>query len=452
MNRREFLSLSAFIALAAACNDLNDNKKSEDTSETILVIGAGMAGLGAARQLQDTGYTVTILEGRNRIGGRVWTSRIWEDVPVDLGASWIHGVNCNPLTKLAKEADVKRIKTNYNNYILYKTNGEVANAKFRSRLQRLFDQIKKTVEIKAEDGMTLRESIEATNIWAELSAQERKQVMHIINVTVEHELAGSINEISAVNHDDSEEFGGKDVIFPDGYARIADYLSRDLDIQLEQIVKTVTYDDKGITVQTNQRLFKADRVIVTLPIGVLKNGTVKFKPPLPAEKQEAIATIGAGLLDKLFLRFPRIFWNEKVEILNWISDEHGRWNEWLNISFYTGKPILLGFNAADYAHQMDSWSDTEIVADAMSVLRIIYGDNIPNPESWQLSRWALDPFAFCSYSFNAVGASANTRNTLAEAVRDRLFFAGEATSADYPATVHGAYLSGIEAASTIMNR
>ena len=82
-----------------------------------------------------------------------------------------------------------------------------------------------------------------------------------------------------VNFDDSEVFGGKDVLFPDGYARITEYLSRDLDIQLEQIVETVTYGDDGVTIKTNQDLFTADRVIVTLPIGVLKNGTVKFNPP-----------------------------------------------------------------------------------------------------------------------------------------------------------------------------
>ncbi|NEO49410.1 MAG: NAD(P)-binding protein [Moorea sp. SIO4A3] len=450
MKRREFLSLSAFIAVAAACNDLTDNDKFKDTSDTVLVIGAGMAGLGAARQLRDKGYSVKVLEGRDRIGGRIWTSRFWPDTPVDLGASWIHGVKGNPLTKLANQAGVTRIETNYDNYILYKTNGELANAKFRSRMQRLFDQLVKAVSRQAEDGMTLRESIEATPIWAELSARERQQMMHIINVTVEHEFAGSIGEMSAVNFDDSEVFGGEDVLFPDGYARITEYLSRDLDIQLEQIVEAVTYGDDGVTIKTNQDLFTADRVIVTLPIGVLKNGTVKFNPPLPAEKQRAILTIGAGLLDKLFLRFPKIFWNEKVEILDWISEKHGRWNEWLKIAFYTGKPILLGFNAADYARQIESWSDREIVADAMRVLRTIYGNDIPNPESWQLSRWRLDPFAFCSYSFNGIGASADTRNTLGKAVGNRLFFAGEATSEDYPGTVHGAYLSGVNAASTIM--
>ena len=116
------------------------------------------------------------------------------------------------------------------------------------------------------------------------------------------------------------------------------------------------YDDEGVEVQTNRAIFVADRVIVTLPIGVLQAGAVHFDPPLPGEKQEAIATIGAGLLDKLFLHFPTIFWDRDVEVLDWVSDEYGRWGEWINIAAYTGKPVLLGFNAAGYPRKVDSWA------------------------------------------------------------------------------------------------
>ena len=116
---------------------------------------------------------------------------------------------------------------------------------------------------------------------------------------------------------------------------------------------------------------------------------------------------------------------------------------------YTRQPVLLGFNAADYAKKTMSWSDDDIVADAMSVLRVIYGSSIPQPEGWQLSRWYSDPFARGSYSYNKLDGSRESRIALAESVAARLFFAGEATSADYPATVHGAYQSGLDAAHLI---
>ncbi|MBV7339781.1 FAD-dependent oxidoreductase [Chloroflexi bacterium TSY] len=417
----------------------------------MLVIGAGMSGLAAARRLHDADYSVTVLEARDRIGGRVWTSRLWDDAPVDLGASWIHGTRGNPLTALADEADVARVKTDYDNAILYDTDGEEMSDTFWAEIERLWNTLFAAAEDEAEDEMTIREAIEATDLWQQLSAIEQQQVLHMFNTIIEHEYAGSIDELSAVNYDDAEAFGGPDVVFLDGYGRLAEYLARDLTIEFEQVVDQIQYGTEGVTVQTNRGTFEADRVIVTLPIGVLQSGNVQFEPALPAEKQNAIATMGAGLLSKLFLRFPTVFWDEEVEFLNRISTEYGRWNQWLNVAFYTGQPILMGFNAADYAWQIAEWTDAEVVEDAMNVLRIIYGKDIPDPEGWQISHWATDPFALCSYSFNAVDASIETRRILAESVGDRLFFAGEATSEEYPSTVHGAYLSGVRAALSIAN-
>ena len=452
MKRRDFVKLSALVLFTTACQRLISNGGSGNRDETIIVIGAGMAGLGAARKLHDAGYTVKVLEGRGRIGGRVWTSRVWDKIPVDLGASWIHGTRNNPLTEMAKEAGIGTVPTDYNNDFLYDTDGTPASDALIAEMERLVGQVQDEAESEAEEGMSLLGSLNAAPSWEVLSDRQRQLVLHTMNTTIEHEFAGGLNKIDALNPDDADEFYGNDFIFPDGYSRLVEYIARDLDIQLEQVVEQVSYENDGVVVKTNKGQFSADRAVVTLPIGVLKNDSVKFAPPLSSEKQKAIQTMGAGVLDKLFLRFPFVFWDQEAEILNWISAEHGRWNEWLNISYYKSQPVLLGFNAADYARKIDSWSDEEIVADAMRVLRTIYGTDIPEPDGWQLSRWARDPFALCAYSFNAVGASTKTRHTLAESVTDKLYFAGEATSSRYPATVHGAYLSGLDLASEIMDQ
>jgi monoamine oxidase len=112
--------------------------------------------------------------------------------------------------------------------------------------------------------------------------------------------------------------------------------------------------------------------VVTVPLGVLQRGTITFEPALPARTQQAIARLGMGLLDKLWLRFPRVFWDRDVDLFGYVSTEHGRWNEWYDLSHHTAEPILIGFNAADYARLLEPQSDAEIVADAMSVLRTIY--------------------------------------------------------------------------------
>lgn len=448
MQRREFLKLSALVALTTACQLTTVTP--HNAPETILIIGAGIAGLGAARQLHDAGHNVTVIEARSRVGGRIWTSRVWENAPVDLGASWIHGQVGNPMTSLAEQAGLKRFETDYENAILYDSSGDVVSDAAWDRLEAHYAALMADAALIATDAMTLHEAMTQTAQWKTATPLAQQQLLHMVNTTIEHEFAGSIHEISASNIDDSAAYGGSDVMFPEGYGQICDALAQDLDIQLDHVVERIIDTETGVRVQTKEAIFEADRAIITLPVGVLKNRNVTFEPPLPTAKQAAIATMGVGVLDKLYLQFPTIFWDETVEIIDVISAEHGRWNEWLNLAAYTGEPILLGFNAADYAHTLATWRDEAVVADALDVLRTLYGAAIPDPVRWQRTNWLHDPFARGSYSFNGIGASRRTRRVLAEPVNERLYFAGEATSADYSATVHGAYLSGRAAATAIL--
>jgi monoamine oxidase len=156
-----------------------------------------------------------------------------------------------------------------------------------------------------------------------------------------------------------------------------------------------------------------------------------------------------GLLNKTYLRFPEVFWDKEHDLLGHIAERKGEWAEWLNIYKYTGQPILLGFNAGRYGRQIEKLSDREIVAAAMKTLRSLYGAKIPDPEAWLITRWAGDPLAGGSYSYLPPGATEGDRAALAQPVGGRLFFAGEATSVEYPATVHGALLSGRRAAKEI---
>lgn len=113
------------------------------------------------------------------------------------------------------------------------------------------------------------------------------------------------------------------------------------------------------------------------------------------------------------------------------------------------QPVLLGFNAADEARRMESWTDEKIVASALATLRRIFGRATPDPVDYQVTRWAADPFAAGSYSFNALGATPQMRDDLAASINGKLFFAGEATSRRHFGSAHGAYLSGLRAAREI---
>lgn len=451
MNRRDFTQM--MLTIPTLFGMLNNAKSLQRGGERVIVIGAGMAGLAAARTLVAAGYAVQVLEGRDRIGGRTWTSEYWRDAPLDMGASWIEGTEKNPLTALADKFGAKRVATDEDNMILYGPNGQVISDDRVEILEAWCEKIIKRARKAAnnsDNDISLQAAIAATLDLKSLSTAERQQLDYYLNNTLEQDYAGDTSELSAQYYDDQDEFDGDYVMLTDGYKTIVNGLAKGLNIQLKQVVKQISYGRGGVTVSTSQGTFTADKVVVTLPLGVLKKNVVQFNPPLPEEKKTAISLLGMGALNKLYLRFPKVFWKTDYDWIGYIDEQKGRWSGWVNCHKLTKQPILLGFNSAAFAKETEKWSDKDIINSGMNVLRKIYGNSIPAPMDAQITRWSSDPFAFGSYSFIAVGASHKTHEQLAKPVGDTLFFAGEATNAQYPACVPGAYLSGVRAAREII--
>ncbi len=455
MKRRDFLRsltlLSAAIACQAAPDCLSATRR---RGEHIVVVGAGMAGLAAANRLAEAGLSVTVLESRDRIGGRVWTSRLWPDAPVDLGASWIHGIKDNPLTRLADTAGARRITTDYDNAITYDTRGgEVSPAFERYINQTLATAIDRAIARARRNGQdaSLGAVLNKHFNAATLTPRQQDAYNFYVNSTVEHEYSGDIAALSLQSFDDSDDFGGKDALFPDGYDALPNTLATGLDIRTHHAVTAVRYNNRGVVISTSAGDFAADRAIITLPLGILKSDTPAFMPALPAAKRQAIQLLGMGVLNKTWLRFPEAFWPGRYDWLEYVSAEKGRWCEWIGgFERYAGLPLLLGFNAAGFGREIEDWSDRDIVASAMQTLRIIHGRDIPDPTGWQLTRWGSDPHALGSYSFYGTGSQRKQRQQLGMPILNRLFFAGEATSPESPSTVHGAYLTGRRAAAQIL--
>ncbi len=455
MQRRNFLTLFALTlmgSLSHACG--NDNPSGSTVpKKRIVVIGAGLAGLAAARKLQGNGHDVVVVEARDRVGGRVWTSAKWADAPLDLGASWIHGTQGNPITELADQINAQRVTTSYDRAVTYNTSGQPLSTAEEDRLEELRNQVYRAIAT-AQDGNTDASIQQAMKPFMEQfdpASEAQHFINFILSSDLEQEYAGSIERLSTYWYDSDGRFDGEDDLFTQGFGIIPEFLAQGLTLELGQVVEEIQWDQAPLRVVTQKTEFLADHVVVTVPLGVLQSGKVRFSPPLPQDKQNAIAKLGMGVLNKCYLRFSDSFWPADVDWLSYISEKPGEWVDWVSFKPPINQPILLGFNAANRGREIEAWSDQDIVASAMQTLRTLYGENIPEPIDYQITRWASDPFALGSYSYYPVGSEPEMRQQLAAPLGEALFFAGEATNEEYFGTTHGAYLSGLRVAEEILN-
>lgn len=453
MQRRDFLSaaLAALLGSMSISTQAKAPNSGTAKSKRVMVIGAGLSGLAAARALQQQGYDVVVLEARERVGGRIWTSNQWTDIPLDFGATWIHGVKGNPLTTLADQLQARRIATSYNRAATYNTAGQLLSNTEQQRLTQLRVQVYKVIkqaQNRASDS-SLKQAVAPLLKQYPEHSEAQRFINFILSSEIEQEYAGSTEQLSTYWYDSAKSFNGGDVLFTDGYQVITNALAQGLHIELGQVVQAIHWQASPVRIVTQKAEFTADHVVVTLPLGVLQARRVQFSPELPQAKQQAIATLGMGVLNKCYLRFPHVFWAADADWLEHIPAQHGVWTEWVSFKRAANQPILLGFNAADQGRTIEAWSDQQIVNSAMQTLKTLYGKGIPEPVGYQITRWASDPFTLGSYSYNAVGTTPNTRKTLAAPVDNKLFFAGEASQTDYFGTAHGAYLSGVRVAAEI---
>lgn len=446
MSRRAFLAATAGVTCAVGGGGVAACAKTAPPDNTaVLVIGAGMAGLGAARSLADAGWPVRVIEARNRVGGRVNTTRDW-GAPLEMGASWIHGTTNNPLVELARKVQAHLAPTDYN---------QAAKLVIDPRLQPLdyHEETWRTLVAQARDevgGGSLGAAVNAQAERDELSNSQRAQLAYYVNTEIEDEYAADADQLSATMFDQGTYYGGPQVVITSGYDAVPHSLAEGLPIVFNTAVKAIVQQGNSVTVRTGERSFEGPAAILTVPLGVLQAGAITFDPPLPDAHVHSLRALGFGVLSKSYFRFAQRSWGLENAFYQFLGADTGMWAQWLTLPAAAG-PIVLAFNAGHRGRYAESSAPEELIAGALPIARQLFGDDAAIVDV-KSSSWTADPYARGSYSFHAPGSGLDDRRRLQEPIGDRLYLAGEAVGEDNPATVHGALLSGRHAAAELMRR
>ncbi len=423
-----------------------------------IVVGAGVAGLSAARLLAGSGRRVVVLEARDRVGGRVWTDRS-EGLVTDLGASWIHGITGCPVASAAKAFGMRTVEFSVGGYqpdgrpiAYYDERGarltEDETRRFAADVHAV-DVVLKDVVAASEAKASYRDVTDAALSRMPWADERAHTVREYLEHRSEEQYGAWIEDLAAHGLDD-DSIVGDEVVFPHGYDVLPTRLAEGLDIRQLHEVTHLRWSDEGVEVTTSQGAFAASTAVVTVPVGVLHSDAFAIEPPLPEPVAAALSRLTMNAFEKVFLRFPTRFWDPDVYAIRQLGPEGRWWHSWYDLSPLHGTPTLLTFAAGPAAIGTRNWDEDRVVASVLAQLRRLYGDRVEQPTHVHVTRWQDDPYARGSYAYMTVGSRTTDHDELATPIGGVLHLAGEATWTDDPATVPAAMYSGHRAAQNIV--
>jgi len=435
--------------------------KTRRSVNDVIVVGAGVAGLSAARALAGRGINVRILEARDRIGGRVWSVD-----RLDLGAQWIHGTEGNPITGLCRQFGIPIYYVGgdatylggWEDLHLLRPNGAAVSMPEKNISIALADSVRDEFD-RWRSARTAGKprDVPAAAAFARVMRQHRLNASRAseadwhVRICTRDDWGGYRDTLSALYWEEGYQvYGYGDSAFPDGFGVIPARLAEGLNVRLNSVVTHIRHNRSGVKVRTTDDEFRADAVIVTLPLGVLKAGAVKFEPALPRPKRDAIKRLGIGCLAKLALFYDKPFWPPEPYIFG-LADGKDTMAPTLAVNlWHTHRiPCLVFIVGGELGETLERWPLEQAVDWAKSALQRMFRQ-APQPVRALRTGWTLDPYTRGAYSHVAVGATPADFDRLAAPVGQRLLFAGEATCRQHWACVHGAHVSGLREAARLL--
>lgn len=432
VDRRAFITgLSAMAATVTG-----QAAQSATTDIDVVVIGAGAAGIEAALGLKAAGRKAIVLEARNRVGGRAFTDTSL-GIPYDAGAMFIHWAERNPWVQIAAGLGIETPPEPSGGGFQVFADGlpmpETDRLKRRGAFG-LIDRRLETVDIGARDMSVV-----------ELLGDLGPDMAPIASSGLLLSIGEESDRISA--RDYQRLWSGDDLVVPTGYGDLVTRHAAGIDIRLNEPVSAIRWDGPGVSVTSRSGTLRANAVIVTVPVGVLKADAIRFTPELPARTRDALAGIGMGALTKLALRIE----GERFGIAPGMSFlEAGSPKKLMNFDLFPDdRDIVIGYFGGDYARELSKAGQAQAQDHVVELLaKMLGGDLRKAVKASSFPAWWTDPFSQGSYSVCLPGHE-KARDVLAQPIGGRIFIAGEATAGGGAMTVGGATLAGRAAAAAV---
>ena len=400
----------------------------------IAIIGAGAAGLGAARALENSGLSAIVLEVRDRVGGRAHTIMAAPDITFDLGCGWLHSADRNSFVTIAERLNFEIDKTRppWREQSLDAGFPLKERADFIEALDGFYDR----AEEAAKSGRDSAASsyLEPGNRW--------NPMIDAISTYVN---GCELDRVSILDMDAYEDTEINWRVRR-GYGALMTAYAAPIPLALDCNVTLVDHSGKRVRLETSQGTLTAGKVIVTVPTNLIADESIRFHPALPA-KVAAARGLPLGLADKVMLAL------DQPDALPKDGNLRGATMRTAMGGFHLrpfGQPCIEGFFGGRFARELEDAGDGALAAQGIDEIVALLGNDFRRKlKPLSESRWAHDPFARGSYS-HALPGHAGDRAVLAAPVDNRLFFAGEATSPNFFSTAHGARDSGERAAGEVL--
>jgi monoamine oxidase len=398
----------------------------------VVVIGAGAAGVAAARRLEAAPLSVVVIEARKRVGGRAWTLRS-EGFALDLGCGWLHSADENEWAEIAKHLGfvIDELPPPWARSADPAGFPPVEQREFRAVRERLYARL--AAAATASSDAPAAQFLEAGNRWNPL-----------IDAMASYANGAGLAHLRAREHARYHETGINWRVV-EGYGTLIAAHAAGLAVTLDCPATLIDHSGPRVRVATPCGDIAARAVITTVPPEIIADSFLRFSPALPG-KEAAAAALPLGLADKVFLRVDDADDLPPETRLVGATDTASTGTYHLRPF---GLPLIEGYFGGDGAHALEREGEGAFAAFAIDQIAARLGGAMrkrlhPLAES----AWGRDPLARGAYSYGSKGAAA-ARLALSRPVDDRLFFAGEACSAEDFSTAHGAYRTGIAAAEQV---